>query len=210
MGNLRCSRLIVLALLLAALGGLASAQVVVTVGFAPPPLPVYSQPPCPEAGYMWMPGYWAYSPDGYYWVPGTWVMAPQPGYYWTPGYWGYQNDSYYWNPGYWGPQVGYYGGIDYGYGYPGNGYYGGRWQNRDFYYNRSVNNVTINNVHVYNQTVVNNVNVTRVSYNGGNGGVQSRPTPQQEAAMHQRHMKPPARKRSMSRLRARIATCSPR
>jgi len=25
----------------------------VTVGFAPPPLPVYVQPPCPAAGYIW-------------------------------------------------------------------------------------------------------------------------------------------------------------
>ena len=105
-----------------------------------------------------------------------------------PGYWGYQNSAYVWNPGYWGPQVGYYGGIDYGYGYPGNGYQGGYWQNRQFYYNRNVNNVTINNVHVYNRTVVNNVNVTRVSYNGGQGGVGARPTPQQESAMRARHV----------------------
>jgi hypothetical protein len=51
-----------------------------------PPLVVYDQPPCPEDGYFWSPGYWAYGDDGYFWVPGIWVEVPQPGYYWTPGY----------------------------------------------------------------------------------------------------------------------------
>jgi hypothetical protein len=40
---------------------------------APPPLPEYEQPPCPEDGHFWTPGYWAWSTAGYYWVPGTWV-----------------------------------------------------------------------------------------------------------------------------------------
>src|ERR1700727_2487320 len=29
---------------------------------APPPLPDYEQPPCPEDGYLWTAGYWAYAP----------------------------------------------------------------------------------------------------------------------------------------------------
>ena len=37
------------------------------------------------------------------------------------------------------------------------GYQGGRWQNGQFYYNRSVNNVNVTNIHnVYNTTVINN------------------------------------------------------
>ena len=36
------------------------AQVDVSVNFAPPPLPVYEQPPCPVAGYIWTPGYWGW------------------------------------------------------------------------------------------------------------------------------------------------------
>ena len=41
-----------------ALPGTASAQVAVefSVGFAPPPLPVYEQPICPGEGYIWTPG----------------------------------------------------------------------------------------------------------------------------------------------------------
>ena len=158
----------------------------VSVGLPPPALPVYVQPPCPEPGYMWMPGYWAWD-DGYYWVPGTWVMAPAPGLLWTPGYWGWSEGAYLWHAGYWGPQVGFYGGINYGFGYTGVGYEGGYWHGRDFYYNRSVTNVSTTNItNVYNRTVVNNVNVTHVSFNGGAGGVGVRPTPAQISAEHQR------------------------
>src|SRR6516165_5704374 len=125
-------------------------QVVVSVRIGPPALPVYEQPFCPGPGYLWTPGYWAWGPDGYYWVPGTWVLAPEPGFLWTPGYWGFSDELYAWHPGYWGPVVGFYGGINYGFGYPGSGYYGGYWRGNDFYYNRSVSNVNITNVHVYN------------------------------------------------------------
>ena len=66
-----------------ALPPVASAQVSVefSVGFPPPELPVYEQPPCPGERYIWTPGYWAWDDeDGdYYWVPGTWVEAPEVG-----------------------------------------------------------------------------------------------------------------------------------
>ena len=42
--------------------------------------------------------------------------------------------------------VGFYGGINYGFGYPGDGYYGGQWRGREFYYNRTVNNVNVKNI----------------------------------------------------------------
>ncbi len=32
---------------------------------------VLDQPPCPEEGYIWTPGYWNYGYSGYFWVPGT-------------------------------------------------------------------------------------------------------------------------------------------
>jgi hypothetical protein len=175
----------------------ASAQVSIgiSVGFAPPLLPVYAQPICPGEGYIWTPGYWAWDPDDedYYWVPGTWVLAPEPGFLWTPAYWGWGGSSFVFYEGYWGPRVGFYGGIDYGYGYSGRGYEGGRWDGDRFYYNRTVNNINVTQIHnVYNTTIVNNVNVTRVSYNGGNGGVNARPTSQEEAAGRERHMAPVA------------------
>ena len=165
----------------------------VTVITVPPPdLPVYEQPPCPADGYLWTPGYWAWADGGYYWVPGTWVEAPQPGYVWTPGYWGWGGNAYVYHQGYWGTQVGFYGGVNYGYGYPGHGYEGGRWDNGHYYYNRSVNNVNVTVVHnVYNTTVINNTRtVTRVSYNGGNGGIQERATAEEESAGRGPHMAP--------------------
>ena len=95
----------------------------------PPALPVYEQPLCPGEGYIWTPGYWAWSDDdGYYWVPGTWVLAPETGYLWTPGYWGFNDGVYLWNAGYWGPHIGFYGGINYGFGYFGEGFAGGEWR----------------------------------------------------------------------------------
>jgi WXXGXW repeat (2 copies) len=190
-------RSLLLALLLLVLPVISMAQVGVniSVNLAPPELPVYDQPPIPAPGYLWTPGYWAWSDDfqDYYWVPGTWVAVPQPGYLWTPGYWGSEGGVFLWHEGYWGPQVGFYGGVNYGYGYGGRGFEGGYWQGGQLYYNRSVTNVT--NVHitnVYNRTVVNNVSVTRVSYNGGSGGVQAQPTPAELAASHDRHIPPVA------------------
>lgn len=163
------------------------AGVVVSVSFAPPVLPVYVQPACPGDGYIWTPGYWAYGPDGYYWVPGTWVLAPEPGLLWTPGYWGWNEGFYIWHAGYWGPHIGFYGGVNYGFGYFGRGYEGGYWRDRTFYYNRSVNNVNITNVHIYNKTVINNNFENRVSYNGGRGGINARPGRFEETAAHERH-----------------------
>ena len=120
-------------------------------------------------------------------------MAPQVGFLWTPGYWGWGNGGYAFNEGYWGPHVGFYGGINYGYGYTGEGYQGGRWDNGQFAYNRSVNNVNVTNIHnTYNTTVINNTTVNRVSYNGGNGGLTARPNSEQEAAAHEKHIAPVA------------------
>src|SRR5262249_32555712 len=138
---------------------LSSAQVVISVSFAPPPLPVYVQPVCPGEGYIWIPGYWAYDSDfdDYYWVPGTWVLAPEPGLLWTPPYWAWNGSAFVFYDGYWGPLVGFYGGIAYGFGYFGVGYQGGYWRGNTFYYNRAVTNVNVTVVHnVYNTTVVKN------------------------------------------------------
>jgi WXXGXW repeat (2 copies) len=155
----------------------------------PPPLPSYSQPPCPGENYMWTPGYWAYSTAGYYWTPGAWVMAPFPGALWTPPYWGYSNGAYILNAGYWGPYVGFYGGIDYGFGYTGRGFYGGYWQGGAFNYNRSVVNVNTTIVrNVYDRRVTNYTPMNRISYNGGNGGVNLRPVASEAAAMRARRM----------------------
>jgi hypothetical protein len=170
----------------------ARAEVMISVGFAPPVLPVYAQPACPGDGFLWAPGYWAYGPDGYFWVPGTWVRPPQIGYLWTPGYWGWGGSSFIFHGGYWGPHIGFYGGINYGFGYGGVGYEGGYWRNGAFAYNRSVNNINVGNVHnVYERPVaVGNAAYNHVSYNGGNGGNPYRASPQELQATREQHFQP--------------------
>jgi hypothetical protein len=182
--------LLLAAVLLAilAIGSTASAQVAVSVAIAPPALPIYAQPVCPGDGYIWTPGYWAYNDDGgYFWVPGTWAQPPEIGLLWTPGYWGWSSGAYLWNGGYWGPQVGFYGGINYGFGYIGTGYAGGYWRGGNFFYNSRVNNVNVHEIHnVYQRTVV--THTSHVSFNGGRGGINARPTAKQEAFAHEHHV----------------------
>jgi hypothetical protein len=167
----------------------AHAGVFISVGFAPPVLPVYAQPLCPGDGYIWTPGYWAYNEDGgYYWVPGVWVQPPTVGYLWTPAYWGWENGAYLFHGGYWGPHVGFYGGINYGFGYGGVGFEGGYWNHGAFFYNRSVANlggVHVTNVYVRNVTIVNHSNV---AFNGGHGGIDARPSAQEAQFAHEQHV----------------------
>ena len=170
----------------------AAQAVGVSITVAPPPLPVYAQPVIPGPGYIWAPGYWAWGPYGYYWVPGTWVLPPAVGLLWTPGYWAWDGGVYLWHAGYWGPRVGFYGGINYGFGYFGVGYVGGHWDHDRFFYNRAVNN--FGGVHITNvyNAPVRNGGVTRVSFNGGHGGTTARPNGDEQAAAAQHHVDPTA------------------
>ena len=96
-------RSLLFALVLLAISAASSAQagIAVSIRIAPPDLPVYEQPICPEEGYIWTPGYWAYGDEDYFWVPGTWVQPPRVGVLWTPGYWAWGDSDYYWVPGAW-------------------------------------------------------------------------------------------------------------
>src|SRR5213078_3944124 len=167
----RCCVFAVLLMIMLDTSASSGAQVAVgiTVEFAPPDLPVYEQPICPGEGYIWTPGFWAWDDDegDYYWVPGTWVLAPEPGYLWTPAYWGWGESGFVFYEGYWSYQVvGFYGGIDYGYGYFGHGYEGGRWEGNRFFCNRAVNNVNVTVIHNVYEAPINHRDERRVSYNG--------------------------------------------
>ena len=161
----------------------------------PPPLFDYGQPPAPAPLYIWCPGYWAHGRGDYFWVPGRWVLAPFYGALWTPPYWDWEGDDYVFHPGYWGTHIGYYGGVDYGFGYIGIGFFGGYWGGNNFFYNRNVtiiNEATISTV--YNRPVVyKGVQYTThpanyTSYNGGAHGLKVRPTPGELAAAREQHM----------------------
>lgn len=164
----------------------SSGYIGISVGFAPPAIPIYAQPYCPGPGYLWIPGYWAWNGFDYFWVPGYWAYPPRIGFYWTPGYWGYDGGRYFWNDGYWGPTVGFYGGINYGYGYTGVGYWGAQWVGSTLRYNTAVTRV---NTTVIKNTYVNNNFVratsSRASFNGP-GGVTAKATAQEQAATAER------------------------
>jgi hypothetical protein len=108
---------------------------------------------------------------------------------WTPGYWGWANGAYAFNEGYWGPHIGFYGGVNYGFGYGGVGFEGGEWRNGGFFYNRAVVNIGggVRVTNVYEKTVIVNNN-TRVSFNGGAGGTSARPSPTELAAARETHV----------------------
>jgi WXXGXW repeat (2 copies) len=191
----RLARLSLLALLVSLIPASSQAGIFISVGFAPPAMPVYVQPPCPEDGLMWIPGYWHYGEMGYYWVPGAWVPAPEPGFLWTPGYWGWGNGLYIFHEGYWGRHVGYYGGVNYGFGYMGVGFAGGEWRGGRFAYNTAVVNVNTTVIHntyvnttiVHNTTILNN---SHTAYSGGPGGINHPATPEERVAEHEQHQPP--------------------
>ncbi|HLJ48391.1 MAG TPA: YXWGXW repeat-containing protein [Bryobacteraceae bacterium] len=165
------------------------AGIAVSITIAPPVMPVYVQPLCPGDGYIWTPGYWAWGPTGYYWVPGVWVQPPQFGLLWTPGYWGFGGGIYAWHAGYWGPHVGFYGGVNYGFGYPGVGFVGGFWAGNVFRYNTAVMNVNttvVRNVYVDRTVIHNTTYVNRSSFNGP-GGVTAQASPRELMASREQH-----------------------
>jgi len=164
----------------------------IRIGYAPPPLPIYDQPPLPGPDYIWVPGYWAWSDwiDDYYWVAGYWDLPPESGLVWTPAWWGWDDGAYRFHEGYWGREVGWYGGIDYGHGYHGHGWEGGHWDHGHVSYNRAVVNVTnVNVTNVYYAPVTVNRG-PRVSYAGGEGGVRAQPRPEELRAMNAPHFAP--------------------
>ena len=205
MKNLLKTVLLVAAMAFAAPHTYAQVSVGVSVRVAPPPIPVYVQPACPHDGWLWQPGYWAYNDvDGYYWVPGVWVAPPHFGLLWTPCYWGFDDGVYLFHAGYWGPHVGFYGGINYGFGYPGVGFIGGGWAGNHFRYNTAVFNVNrtvIHNTYV-DRTVIRNYGNNRASFNGP-GGVNRQPFAAERTAMNERHFAPTRTQLSHQQVAAR-------
>jgi hypothetical protein len=191
---LRARHLVFVALLFAVVLAMPTAShaqvgVGVSITVAPPALPVYDQPPCPTEGFLWTPGYWGYGAMGYYWIPGVWVAPPRVGLLWTPGYWGFAGGFYGWHEGYWGPHVGFYGGINYGFGYGGVGFWGGRWEGGAFMYNTAAWHVGAGFHGVYeDRTYINNTTINNHYSFNGEGGVHAVPTAGERAAMNEPHV----------------------
>ncbi|HLJ37271.1 MAG TPA: hypothetical protein VKT54_02565, partial [Steroidobacteraceae bacterium] len=81
----------------------------------------------------------------------------------------------------------FYGGVDYGFGYPGVGYRGGEWRGREF---------------IENRAIVHNFTTNRVSFNGGQGGITARPTSREMAAAREHHVAPIQVQRQQERMAA--------
>ena len=172
----------------------------------PPPLFDYDQPTAPGPYFFWCPGYWAHSSRGFFWVPGQWARAPFYGALWTPPYWSWSGSRSLFHHGYWAHHIGFYGGINYGFGYIGTGYFGGYWRGRDFYYNLAVTSAdttTIPTVYThavtYNGISYSAHSTGYTSYNGGPGGLSVLPTPAERAVARGPHMRETAPQETLSR-----------
>jgi hypothetical protein len=162
----------------------------VSTAATPPPLPAEEQPTLSQDGYLWTPGYWYWRDHGYFWITGAWLRPPQVGYLWTPGYWSSAGTAFVFHPGHWGSTVGYYGGVNYGYGYFGNGYTGGHWVGDSFAYNSAINHL---NPAVAHHTYAESVpNQTPRSFTGGPGVVAATHTVAQHQSLPRAVNKPAA------------------
>jgi hypothetical protein len=172
----------------------------------PPDLFDYDQPFAPGPFFLWIPGYWAHNPSGFFWVPGQWLRAPFYGALWTPPYWGFSNGLYRFHSGYWGTHIGYYGGVNYGFGYIGTGFFGGYWRDHQFFYNTAVARIPSTITTVYNHaTVFHGVSygarvAVLTSYNGGPAGLRVHPLPFEIAAAREPHLPEAAAQVNMRRI----------
>jgi len=77
----------------------AFAQISFNIVIAPPELR-YEAVPVIAPGYVWAPGYWAWSGDRHIWVRGR-TIVHRVGYRWEPDRWDQRNGAYYRHPGRW-------------------------------------------------------------------------------------------------------------
>jgi hypothetical protein len=104
---------------------------------------------------------------------------------------------YVFHDGYWGAHIGYYGGVNYGFGYGGIGFAGGIWRGGVFSYNTAVMHIGVGGGwggHFYeDRGAVDRGFVARdshVAFSGGPGGIHHDPTPEERVAEHDQHRGP--------------------
>ena len=103
-GTLR--RLMLAPLIAAAFtAGTAFAQINVSISLAPP-APQYELVPTIPMGYVWAPGYWAWTGDRHIWIRGRQIVE-RPGYRWDPDRWDQRDGHYIRSVGHWAQDPGY-------------------------------------------------------------------------------------------------------
>ena len=65
-----------------------------------PPSPQYEVVPTIQPGYVWAPGYWAWSGERHVWVRGR-PIVQREGYRWEPDRWDQRDRGYYRTAGHW-------------------------------------------------------------------------------------------------------------
>ncbi len=94
-------RSLLLSMLLAA--GTAAAPAFAQINFnisIAPPAPQFEAVPAIVPGYVWAPGYWAWSGDRHIWVRGR-TIVQRVGYRWEPDRWEQRELVYFRHPGRW-------------------------------------------------------------------------------------------------------------
>ena len=101
MKPIKAVRSVLLSMLLAAGAAAAPAfaQISFNVIIAPPALQ-YEAVPVIAPGYVWAPGYWAWSGERHIWVRGR-TIVHRVGYRWEPDRWEQRDHAYYRQPGRW-------------------------------------------------------------------------------------------------------------
>ena len=79
-----------------------------------------------------MPGYWSLNRNGYFWVPGACVGAVHRRAV-DAGLLGFRGRHLSVARRLLGPHIGFYGGINYGFGYIGIGFVGGYWDHDRYF-----------------------------------------------------------------------------
>jgi hypothetical protein len=97
--------LLSLSLMAGAVAVPAYAQVSFNVNIGPP-APQYELVPAMSPGYVWAPGYWAWSGERHVWVRGRSIVQ-RTGYNWAPDRWDQRNSGYYRTAGHWEQDRGY-------------------------------------------------------------------------------------------------------
>lgn len=81
--------------------GSGGVSVAIDLG-TPPPAPRIEVIPPPRVGYLWAPGYWAWTGHRHEWVTGRWLEA-RAGYRHYPGRWERRGERWFFEPEHWHP-----------------------------------------------------------------------------------------------------------
>jgi hypothetical protein len=100
--------LLVLALVVIAMPGMATAQVVirltvpeVRVRIAPPVPRVEVRPERPSSRHQWTSGHWAWRRSSHVWIAGTWTPPPRDGMVWEDARWSHRKGGWFYTEGHW-------------------------------------------------------------------------------------------------------------